>query len=154
MVDSLGFRLKLGIIAPSTDTSVQLEMDAMRPYGITNQRHCLRMAPRQSSEHDLATTGQTVVIRSNFCAASSRQRLHAFHSRSNSSMIFYAHARKEMVTRTRAKLQGLGGLLQRVLSRLIVEQRECDLNDQGGRNSHDHAHHAKQERSREKAEYH
>jgi maleate isomerase len=36
MVDSLGFRLKLGIIAPSTNTSVQPEMDAMRPYGVTN----------------------------------------------------------------------------------------------------------------------
>ncbi|MGB8631234.1 MAG: hypothetical protein WCD69_17925, partial [Xanthobacteraceae bacterium] len=28
MVDSLGFRLKLGIIAPSTNTSAQPEMDA------------------------------------------------------------------------------------------------------------------------------
>jgi maleate isomerase len=36
MVDSLGFRLKLGIIAPSTNTTVQPEMDAMRPYGVTN----------------------------------------------------------------------------------------------------------------------
>ncbi|MGE0565607.1 MAG: Asp/Glu racemase [Pseudolabrys sp.] len=36
MPDSLGFRLKLGIIAPSTNTSVQPEMDAMRPYGVTN----------------------------------------------------------------------------------------------------------------------
>lgn len=36
MTDSLGFRLKLGIIAPSTNTSVQPEMEAMRPYGVTN----------------------------------------------------------------------------------------------------------------------
>jgi maleate cis-trans isomerase len=36
MVDSLGFRLKLGIIAPSTNTFVQPEMDAIRPYGVTN----------------------------------------------------------------------------------------------------------------------
>jgi maleate isomerase len=36
MIDSLGFRLKLGIIAPSTNTAVQPEMDAMRPYGVTN----------------------------------------------------------------------------------------------------------------------
>lgn len=36
MSDSLGFRLKLGIIAPSTNTSVQPEMDGMRPYGVTN----------------------------------------------------------------------------------------------------------------------
>jgi maleate isomerase len=36
MVDSLGFRLKLGIIAPSTNTSVQPEMEGMRPYGVTN----------------------------------------------------------------------------------------------------------------------
>jgi maleate isomerase len=36
VVDSLGFRLKLGIIAPSTNTSVQPEMEGMRPYGVTN----------------------------------------------------------------------------------------------------------------------
>jgi maleate isomerase len=36
MVDTLGFRLKLGIIAPSTNTSVQPEMDSMRPFGVTN----------------------------------------------------------------------------------------------------------------------
>jgi maleate isomerase len=36
MTDSLGFRTKLGIIAPSTNTSVQPEMDAMRPFGVTN----------------------------------------------------------------------------------------------------------------------
>ena len=42
MVDSLGFRLKLGIIAPSTNTSVQPEMDAMRPYGVTNHFGRLR----------------------------------------------------------------------------------------------------------------
>jgi maleate isomerase len=36
MTDTLGFRLKLGIIAPSTNTSVQPEMEGMRPYGVTN----------------------------------------------------------------------------------------------------------------------
>jgi maleate isomerase len=36
MVDSLSFHLKLGIIAPSTNTSVHPEMDVMRPYGVTN----------------------------------------------------------------------------------------------------------------------
>jgi maleate isomerase len=36
MVDSLGFRFKFGVIAPSTNTSVQPEFDAMRPYGVTN----------------------------------------------------------------------------------------------------------------------
>ena len=36
MVDSLGFRMKFGVVAPSTNTSVQPEFDAMRPYGVTN----------------------------------------------------------------------------------------------------------------------
>ena len=36
MTDSLGYRLKLAIIAPSTNTSVQPEMDDMRPVGVTN----------------------------------------------------------------------------------------------------------------------
>jgi len=36
MVDSLGFRMKFGVIAPSTNTSVQPEFDSMRPHGVTN----------------------------------------------------------------------------------------------------------------------
>ena len=36
MVDSLGYRRKFGVIAPSTNTSVQPEMDAMAPRGVTN----------------------------------------------------------------------------------------------------------------------
>ena len=36
MTDSLGFRIKFGVIAPSTNTVVQPEYDAMRPRGVTN----------------------------------------------------------------------------------------------------------------------
>jgi maleate isomerase len=36
MVDSLGFRMKFGVVAPSTNTSVQPEFDMMRPHGVTN----------------------------------------------------------------------------------------------------------------------
>lgn len=36
MVDALGHRMKFGVIAPSTNTSVQPEFDAMAPPGITN----------------------------------------------------------------------------------------------------------------------
>ncbi|MFK7836594.1 MAG: arylmalonate decarboxylase [Sulfitobacter sp.] len=36
MPDSLGFRMKFGVIAPSTNTSVQPEYDDMRPAGVTN----------------------------------------------------------------------------------------------------------------------
>lgn len=34
--DSLGYRMKFGVIAPSTNTSVQPEYDSMRPHGVTN----------------------------------------------------------------------------------------------------------------------
>lgn len=37
MPDALGSRLKLGVIAPATNTIVQPEFDAMRPRGVTNQ---------------------------------------------------------------------------------------------------------------------
>jgi maleate isomerase len=37
MPDSIGFRLKLGVIAPTTNTVVQPEFDTLRPRGITNQ---------------------------------------------------------------------------------------------------------------------
>ena len=36
MTDRLGHRLKLGVLVPSTNTTVQPEMDAMRPHGVTN----------------------------------------------------------------------------------------------------------------------
>jgi len=36
MTDSLGFRKKFGVVAPSTNTAVQPEYDAMRPRGVTN----------------------------------------------------------------------------------------------------------------------
>ena len=36
MVDSLGWRRKFAVIAPSTNTSVQPEYDSMRPRGVTN----------------------------------------------------------------------------------------------------------------------
>jgi maleate isomerase len=37
MPDALGFRLKLGVITPATNTIVQPEFDDMRPRGVTNQ---------------------------------------------------------------------------------------------------------------------
>ncbi len=36
MTDSLGWRMKFGVVAPSTNTSVQPEYDDMRPPGVTN----------------------------------------------------------------------------------------------------------------------
>ncbi len=42
MTDSIGFRHKFGVIAPSTNTSVQPEFDDMRPHGVTN--HFSRIA--------------------------------------------------------------------------------------------------------------
>jgi maleate isomerase len=40
--DSLGWRRKFAVVAPSTNTSVQPEYDAMRPHGVTN--HFSRIA--------------------------------------------------------------------------------------------------------------
>jgi maleate isomerase len=36
MADAIGWRMKFGVIAPSTNTAVQPELDAMRPRGVTN----------------------------------------------------------------------------------------------------------------------
>ena len=36
VTDALGFRAKFGVLAPSTNTTVQPEFDAMRPRGVTN----------------------------------------------------------------------------------------------------------------------
>ncbi|PEQ10412.1 arylmalonate decarboxylase [Novosphingobium sp. PC22D] len=42
MTDSLGYRMKFAVVAPSTNTSVQPEYDDMRPRGVTN--HFARIA--------------------------------------------------------------------------------------------------------------
>ena len=36
MVDSLGYRMKFGVVAPSTNTSVQPEYEKLCPFGVTN----------------------------------------------------------------------------------------------------------------------
>jgi maleate isomerase len=36
MTDTYGYRLKLGVVTPSVNTTVQPEYDAMRPAGVTN----------------------------------------------------------------------------------------------------------------------
>ncbi len=36
MVDSIGHRMKFGVVAPSTNTAVQPEFDSLRPWGVSN----------------------------------------------------------------------------------------------------------------------
>ena len=43
MVDTFGWRLKIGVLVPSTNTSVQPEYDAMRPPGVTNHVRSFRI---------------------------------------------------------------------------------------------------------------
>jgi len=49
MPDSLGHRAKFGVLAPSTNTSVQPELDAMRPRGVTNHHSRLIIADTRVS---------------------------------------------------------------------------------------------------------
>ena len=53
MPDSLGCRAKFGVLAPSTNTSVQPELDAMRPWGVTH--HHSRLAIPDSRVSDDAS---------------------------------------------------------------------------------------------------
>jgi maleate isomerase len=52
MTDVLGWRGKIGVVMPSTNTSVQPECDAMRPRGITNHvaRITIQERPLSSDE--------------------------------------------------------------------------------------------------------
>ena len=50
MVDSLGYRMKFGVIIPSTSTTVEPEFDAMRPPGVTN--HFGRFHVTDAAVHD------------------------------------------------------------------------------------------------------
>ncbi|KPI26321.1 Asp/Glu/hydantoin racemase [Actinobacteria bacterium OK074] len=47
MTDSLGPRLKVGVVVPATNTSAQPEMEALRPLGVTN--HTARMLTQDIS---------------------------------------------------------------------------------------------------------
>ena len=56
MTDALGFRAKFGVLAPSTNTTVQPEFDAMRPRGVTNH-HSRLLIP------DMRVTGDASFLR-------------------------------------------------------------------------------------------
>lgn len=47
MTDALGPRALFGVIAPSTNTSVQPEYDAMRPHGVTNHMARIHIPDRR-----------------------------------------------------------------------------------------------------------
>jgi len=51
VTDSLGWRAKLGVLIPSTNTSVQPEFDAMRPPGVTNHISRIRI-PNMALNND------------------------------------------------------------------------------------------------------
>src|SRR5437016_12645242 len=51
MTDSLGWRAKFAVLAPSTNTSVQPEFDAMRPRGVTNH-HSRPVIPNSKVSDD------------------------------------------------------------------------------------------------------
>ncbi len=53
MVDTLGWRAKFAVLAPSTNTSVQPEYDDMRPRGVTN--HFCRIPIPDTRVHDDAS---------------------------------------------------------------------------------------------------
>ena len=50
--DSLGWRRKFGVIAPSTNTSVQPEFDGMRPAGVTNHFSRIRIPNMKITSDD------------------------------------------------------------------------------------------------------
>ncbi len=52
MTDYFGWRKKFGVITPSTNTSMQPELDAMRPAGVTN--HTARMLITNQQTEDQA----------------------------------------------------------------------------------------------------
>ena len=57
MTDTFGMRLKLGVLVPSTNTSVQPEYDAMRPPGVTNHVRGFRI-PNAPTRTDVEFTQQ------------------------------------------------------------------------------------------------
>ena len=71
MVDALGWRMKFGVVAPSTNTAVQPEFDAMRPRGVTN--HFARIhIPNNPLRGDEDFTKLIETVRSELMAAIDR----------------------------------------------------------------------------------
>lgn len=52
MTDSLGYRMKFAVVAPSTNTSVQPEYDDMRPRGVTNHFERISIPDTKVSSDD------------------------------------------------------------------------------------------------------
>lgn len=71
MGDALGWRRKFGVIAPSTNTSVQPEFDDMRPRGVTNH-HVRIWIPDDPVESDDDFNKLMVNIRAEFDGAIDR----------------------------------------------------------------------------------
>src|SRR5499425_763102 len=71
MTDALGWRMKFGVIAPSTNTVVQPEFDAMRPRGVTN--HFARIhIPNDPLRNDGDFTKLIETVRTELVAAIDR----------------------------------------------------------------------------------
>ena len=60
MVDTLGYRMKFGVIAPSTNTSVEPEYAWMQPEGVTN--HFSRIETPDMEVTDNESFGELVRI--------------------------------------------------------------------------------------------
>jgi maleate isomerase len=68
MADTLGSRMKVGVIAPASNTVVQPEFDRMRPRGVTNQQTRVNIPDTPvGSEEELAAV--TAKIRADIEAA-------------------------------------------------------------------------------------
>ena len=61
MTDIFGFRMKFGIVTPSTNTVLQPQMEALRPPGVTNQ--IARMHISNTGLHSADDFNIDVVVR-------------------------------------------------------------------------------------------
>jgi maleate isomerase len=71
MVDALGWRMKFGVIAPSTNTVVQPELDEMRPRGVTNHFGRIHI-PNEPLRNDGDFTKLIETVRNELMAAVDR----------------------------------------------------------------------------------
>jgi len=61
MTDTLGWRMKLGVISPASNSVVQPELDGMRPRGVSNQQNRVNISDTPVvSEAELAVVTQKI----------------------------------------------------------------------------------------------
>ena len=122
MTDSLGPRAKFAVLAPSTNTSVQPEFDAMRPPGVTNH-HSRLVIPDTRVRDDRSFLAMMDNIRGALLPALVPQARQVRERVSRGPEIHDAEHQSERRGRAQAGGEPLGAVASRDVRDLVRQHR-------------------------------